>query len=142
MSSPWVVDVPDRSPEPVQPERVEVDDLAAVCAAFGLAPPPSGTGTMAVELLPGRVATFVQVEGSPSSFVYVCTSDLSAARRHLEETLGTAQLGPDTVDPATLRLRGCVLHGGGIVVDAVHCPQAEEAGVPCGPDCSPTLSFE
>jgi hypothetical protein len=97
---------------------------------------------MDVELLPGRFATLVEVDGSPSSFVYVCTSDLTVARRHLEETLGKAQWGPDTVDPDTLRLRGCVLHAGGIVVDAVHCPQAEEAGVPCRADCSPSLTFE
>lgn len=97
---------------------------------------------MEVELLPGRFVTLTEVEGSPNSFVYVCTSDLAAARRHLEETLGTAQWGPDSVDPESLRIRGCVLHGGGVVVDAVHCPRAEEAGVPCGADCSPALSFE
>jgi hypothetical protein len=95
-----------------------------------------------MELLPGRFATLVQVEGSPTSFVYICAADLTAARRHLEEASGTPQWGPDTVDPKTLRLRGCVLHVGGLVVDAVHCPRAEEAGVPCGADCSPSLSFE
>ena len=97
---------------------------------------------MDVELLPGRFATLVEVEGPSNSFVYICTADLGAERRHLEEAVGTAQWGPDTVDPETLRLRGCVLHVGGLVVDAVHCPRAEDVGVPCGADCSPSLSFE
>ena len=132
--------VVDETAQPVRPRRVEVDDLEAVSAALGLPPPSSET--IEVELLPGRFATFVEVEGASSSFVYICAADLTAARRHLEEASGTAQWGPDTVDPETLRLRGCVLHVGGLVVDAVHCPRAEEAGVPCGADCSPSLSFE
>lgn len=57
--------VPNVMPEPVRPRRVEVDDLGAVSAALNLAPPPSGAATMEVELLPGRFATLVEVEGSP-----------------------------------------------------------------------------
>ena len=132
----------DETPQPVRPRRVEVDDLEAVSASLGLPPPPPGTDTMEVEFLPGRSATLVEVKGSPTSFVYMCAADLTAARRHLEEASGTTQWGPDSVDPETLRLRGCVLHIGGLVVDAVHCSRAEEAGVPCGTDCSPSLSFE
>jgi len=134
--------VVDATPQPVMPHQVEVDDLAALSAALGLPPPPSGTRTMEVEILPGRFATLVESDGSERSFVYICTADLTAARKHLEERSMTAQWGPDTVDPETLRLRGCVLHVGGLVVDAVHCPRAENLGVPCGADCSPSLSFE
>lgn len=97
---------------------------------------------MDVELLPGRVASLVESSGLPTPFVYVCAASLAEARAHFEATLGTAQWGPDTVDPETLRLRGCLARTRETVIDVVHCPRALEAGVPCGDDCSPSLSFE
>ena len=129
-------------PTPVSPSVIDVPDLAAACAALGLPPPPKGTTTMELELLPGCVVAIAEVEGPPTPFVYLCVSNLTAARRQLEATVGTAQWGPDTVDPDTSRIRGCLLRGGGMVIDAVHCRRSEEAGVPCGEDCSPFLSFD
>ncbi len=127
---------------PVSPGTIEVRSLDAACRALGVASPPEGTKTIEVELLPGCVASIAEVEDPTTEFVYMCTADLAAARHHVDSEFGTAQLGPDTVDPETLRLRGCVLRLDEIVIDAVHCPRAEAEGVPCEDDCSPFLSFE
>lgn len=122
---------------------IEVPDLVAACAALGLPQPTEGATRIEVELLPGCFAAIMQMEGPATPLVYVSTTDLTAARRHVETAFGTAQWGPDTVDPDTLRVRGCLLRGAGIVVDAVHCSQAEETGaVPCRPECSPSFGFE
>lgn len=126
---------------PVSPAVVEVPDLAAACAALGLPAPPEGTKTAEIELLPGCPVTVAEVDGPPTPFIYVCVRDLVAARKHIAETFGVFHPGPDSVDPDTFRLRGCILSGGGMVIDAVHCPIAEEAGVPCTDGCNPFLSF-
>ena len=130
------------APAPVSPNVIEVSDLDAVCRSLGLAPPADGATTVEVELLPDCVASLEEAEGTATAFAYVCTPDLGAARQFVDSTFGTVQWGPDTVDPQTLRLRGCVMHLGDLVIDAVHCPRAETQGVPCHEGCSPFLSFE
>ena len=128
--------------EPVSPSIIEVSDLGAASRELGLEPPPEGTTSIELEILPGVFASITEVEGSGTQFVYMCVADLAAARRHVDATFGTAQQGPDSVDPETLRVRGCVLRIGPVIVDAVHCPRAETQGVPCQEECSPSLSFE
>jgi hypothetical protein len=127
---------------PVSPSIIEVSDLKATCRALGLAPPPDGVNTIEVELLPGCVAAFTEVENSATDFIYLCTANLAEARHHIDSKFGMAQSGPDTVDPESLRIRGCVLRLGDMVIDAVHCPRAESQGVPCQDECHPSLSFE
>jgi hypothetical protein len=135
-------EVAESTPAPVFPRTIDVADLAAACAALGMPAPSEGATTVDVELLPGRVASFVEAARSPTPFVYVCAASLTEARVHFEATFGVAQWGPDTVDPETLRLRGCLARTLETVIDVVHCPRAEDVGVPCGEDCSPSLSFE
>jgi hypothetical protein len=130
-----------RRPSPVLPEVIQVSDIMAACAALGLPAPADGMTSAELELLPGRIVTIVEGEGTPTDFCYVCTNHLTQARQQLEETFGVAEWTPDSIDPKTFRLRGALLRGGGLIIDAVSCPNADRAGIPCSPDCSPFLSF-
>ena len=134
-------DTRERAPAPVSPSVIKVHDLLAVCDALGLPAPAQGATTMEMELEPSCVINVAETDGEPTPFVYLCVRDLSEARHFMDDTYATAESGPDSVDPESYRLRGCILRGGGIVIDAVQCPVAGENGVPCSPDCSPFLSF-
>ena len=125
----------------MSPATVHVPDLTAACAVLGLPQPPAGAATMEMEILPGCVLRVVEKQGAPTPFVYICVNNLAAAREHIADNLGASQWGPDSVDPETFRLRGCILRGGSMVIDAVQCPNAAEAGVPCADNCNPFLSF-
>lgn len=128
-------------PTPVVPAVIEVPSLADACAALGLPSPGRGETTVQMQLLPGCAVEVTEVDGPPTPFTYMCVADLAEARRHIENEFGAAQWGPDSVDPKTLRLRGCLLRGGGMVIDAVQCRVAKETAVPCSENCSPFLSF-
>jgi hypothetical protein len=127
---------------PVSPAVIEVPDLTAACAALGLPAPTPGAESMEMEILPGCTLTVRQTPGTPTPFAYLCVANLTEARRHLESMIGTVAPGPDSIDPDSMRLRGCLLHGGGMVIDAVQCPRARDEGrVPCDEDCAPSRSF-
>ena len=128
-------------PSPVFPEVIRVSDIVAACVALGLPAPAEGATSAEVELLPGRVVKIAESDGPPTDFGYICSSHLTEARRHLQETFGVVEWAPDSIDPETFRLRGALLRGGGLIIDAVSCPNAEQAGIPCTPNCSPFLSF-
>jgi hypothetical protein len=131
----------ERRPSPVLPEVIHVSDIVAACASLGLPAPAKGATSAELELLPGRLVKIAESEAPPTDFSYICATQLTEARRHLQETFGVAEWAPDSIDPETFRLRGALLRGGGLIIDAVSCPNAEQAGVPCSPDCSPFLSF-
>lgn len=133
---------PDQQrPSPVLPKVIQVSDIVAACAALGLPAPADGATSAELELLPGRVVRIAEGEGPPTDFSYICATQLTEARRHVQETFGVAEWAPDSIDPETLRLRGALLRGGGLIIDAVSCPNAGQAGIPCSPDCNPFLSF-
>ena len=131
----------DLKPAPVSPPVTEVADLAAACATLGLPAPPDGASSIEVEFLPGCILTISEVTGPPTPFTYVCVADLVAARQHITHTFAVTYDGLDSVDPESYRLRGCLLSGGGMVIDAVQCPVAADAGVPCDMNCRPSRSF-
>ena len=128
-------------PTPVVPAVVQVPDLAAACAFLGLPAPPEGTHTIEFELLPGCTVAMAEADGDGTHFAYLCVAELDQARRHIEREFGAAKWGPDSVDPETYRLRGRILGGGGLIIDAVQCHAAGDNGIPCSDACSPFLSF-
>jgi hypothetical protein len=96
---------------------------------------------MEISMLPGCVVTVTQINGPPTPFAYLCVANLTDARATSKNTFGASQSGPDRADPETFRRRGCILRGAGMVIDAVQCPKAEAAGIPCSDQCNPSLSF-
>ncbi len=131
----------DVKPSPVIPAVIEVPDLTAACAALGLPAPAAGATSVAIELLPGCTIEVAEVDGEPTPFAYLCVANVEEARSYIRENFGSARSGPDSVDPETFRLRGAILAGGGMVIDAVQCHVAVDNGVPCSAACNPFLSF-
>ncbi|MGI9596869.1 MAG: hypothetical protein ACR2QK_11955, partial [Acidimicrobiales bacterium] len=71
-----------------------------------------------------------------------CAADIDAA---IATTCDHYNIDPVrtafTVDPDTMRTRGVLIHTPSLLVNAVHCSAAENAGVPCATDCSPHKKF-
>lgn len=118
---------------------LRVADVASVAADLELRAPIESTSTE-VALPSGLVVKIVgDDDAAPSRpIVSFCAADLRTAAeeaQRLHDSLDSP--ASFTVDPRTLRTRSVVLATPTLLIAAVHCIRAEEAGVPCDQDCSP-----